>query len=282
MLKNTLIYKICLVFLFFPISVFSKDRDLVRVFADIPFVELSQEISLPTPNNHIYDVGMEGFYAKTRTNDEYGLPGWIRNDGNRFHKGVDIIPIKFEKTKKTVTIDYYDPKTKKDFSVDEPVLIPKDEIYSILDGIVVVINSVEGKSGYGRYIMIEHHFSDGSPFISMYAHLDRFTVKEGDRVKGGSQIGWMGQTSSNPTGRDYLKAIPHCHFEIGRVINPNFAKYYSSKMYPTIIGGKYDPSNIQPFNPIKFLLKYHLEQTIIKMNYFRFDNLYKPVYSIYR
>ncbi len=227
--------------------------DKIHVFADIDS-EVTQIPCLPTPNKNIYQDDELGFAARTRVNEQYGLPGWTRGNGGRFHKGVDILPTQFEKTDQTVRIDYYDPKTGRNFSVREPVLVPKDEIFAILNGTVVVANYNEERSGYGRYVMIQHLFSDGTPFITMYCHLNRLEVHEGDSVKCGQLIGWMGQTSSNPGGRDYLKAIPHCHFETGRCINSNFANTMVAKLlYPRMLGGKYDPRNIQPFNPIDFL-----------------------------
>ncbi len=222
-------------------------------FADLD-EDLNQTPVLPTPNKNIYEEGELGFAARTRTNDQYGEPGWTRGNGGRFHKGVDILPVRFEKTDRKVRIDYYEPKTGRSFSVNEPVLVPKDEVFAILDGTVVVANFNEKRSGYGRYVMIQHMFVNGKPFISMYAHLNRLEVHEGDSVRAGDLIGWMGQTSSNSGGRDYLKAIPHCHFEVGQCINSNFASTMTAKfLFPRMLGGKFDPRNIQPFNPVEFL-----------------------------
>jgi len=233
--------------------------DQIHVFADIDS-ELLQIPALPTPNKNVYQDDELGFAARTRTNDEYGHPGWTRGNGSRFHKGVDIIPVSYEKTDQTVRIDYYDPKTGRNFSMREPVLVPKDEVFAVLNGTVVVANYNEQRSGYGRYIMIQHLFSDGKPFISMYAHLKQVDVHEGDSVRCGEHIAWMGQTSSNAGGRDYLRAIPHCHFEIGRCINSNFANTMVAKLlFPRMLGGKYDPRNIQPYNPIEFLKHFHAQ-----------------------
>ncbi len=238
----------------------SQLSERLHAFAKLPSCGLLQTPCLPTPNVRLYDEGEVGFAAKLRTNEQYGLPGWTRDQGTRFHKGVDILPIHFEKTDKTVRIDYYNPETEHSFSKDEPVLIPKDEVYSILDGIVVVANKDEKRSGYGCYIMIQHQFADGKPFISMYAHLDKLEVKKGDTVSLGDLIGWMGRTSSDAGARNYLKAIPHCHFEVGKVIDPDFADTKEAKaLYPRILGGKYDPRNIQPYHPIQFLQHFHAQ-----------------------
>ncbi len=238
----------------------AKSTELLHVFLEPPACGLRQRPLLPTPNTHILDEDMTGYAARTRTNDEYGLPGWTRSLGSRFHKGVDVVPVAYERSSETVRIEYYDPKSHRSFSCKEAVLIPRDEISSILDGEVVVANRDFKRSGYGRYVMIQHHFADGSPFISMYAHLDRLEVEQGDHVERGRRIGWMGQTSSNPEGRRYLMAIPHCHFEVGRVINPDFASTTAARMLsPPMLGGKYDPRNIQPYSPVAFLKTFHAQ-----------------------
>jgi len=240
-----------------PVGLWARSREPIYVFAKLPDSGLSQRPCLPTPNGALFDKDATGFTAKTRTNDRYGLPGWTRGQGARFHKGVDILPVRFEKEKGTVRIEYYDPTTRREFAKNEPILVPKDEIYSILDGVVVVANNDESRSGYGRYVMIEHRFADGTLFISMYAHLDRLEVDEGDTIRRGDTIGWMGRTSSNSGSRTYLKAIPHCHFEVGRVMDADFPKTRKAqRLYPPMLGGKYDPRNIQPYHPIEFLKTY--------------------------
>jgi murein DD-endopeptidase MepM/ murein hydrolase activator NlpD len=233
---------------------------LLHVFAKFPSEGLSQRPCLPTPNTKLLDGETEGFAARTRTNPTYGLPGWTRGQGGRFHKGVDILPVSYERSSQTVCIEYYDPKTSRSFSRDEPVLTPHDEIFAVLDGKVVVANARSERSGYGRYIMIEHHFRDGSPFISMYAHLEGVEVEEGQTVRRGDHIGLMGRTSSKSEGRRYLMAIPHCHFEVGRVIDQGFASTKGARaLSPPMLGGKYDPRNIQPYDPLTFFREFHAQ-----------------------
>lgn len=65
--------------------------------------------------------------------------------------------------------------------------------------------------GYGNYIVIRH----GDGFVTLYAHLSRIDVSQGDYVARGQQIGAVGNTGRS-TG-------PHLHFEIstgGRSYNP--------------------------------------------------------------
>lgn len=68
-----------------------------------------------------------------------------------------------------------------------------------------------GRTGYGRYIVIDH----GKNESSLYAHLSRIRVKQGQRVKKAQLIGNVG-SSGNSTGS-------HLHFEerVGsRVVHP--------------------------------------------------------------
>jgi murein DD-endopeptidase MepM/ murein hydrolase activator NlpD len=230
---------------------------LRKKFAKFPDAGLKQTPVLPTPNENLLKPDYEGFAARTPGNDDYGMPGWSRNFGRRFHKGVDIMPTKWTTTSEKVRIEYVDTKTRKSFDQVDRVRIPQDEIYAILDGKVVVENTDPSRSGYGKYVILEHEWANGAKFLSMYCHLARVDVDQGERVRRGDQIGIMGQTSSNAGGRRFLKAVPHMHFEIGRVINENFAATKTSKgLSPPNLGGKYDPRNMQPYNPLEFLKKF--------------------------
>jgi len=89
-------------------------------------------------------------------------------------------------------------------------------IYATGDG--VVKRADRRSSGYGRHIRIEHGFG----YISLYAHLYKYNVKKGQKVKRGDLIGFVGST-----GRSQA---PHLHYEIfkdGNRVNPlNF--YYGN------------------------------------------------------
>jgi len=67
------------------------------------------------------------------------------------------------------------------------------------DGVVVF---ADRDSGYGRMLKINH----GYGYVTLYAHLDRFLVKEGAKVTRGQAIGKVG-LSGRTTG-------PHLHYEV--------------------------------------------------------------------
>ncbi|VAV83856.1 Peptidase, family M23 [hydrothermal vent metagenome] len=79
------------------------------------------------------------------------------------------------------------------------------------------IKRVDSRStGYGKHIRIDHGFG----YITLYAHLSKYNVKRGQKVKRGDLIGYVGST-----GRSQA---PHLHYEVRynkNAVNPiNF--YY--------------------------------------------------------
>ena len=66
----------------------------------------------------------------------------------------------------------------------------------------VVKRADRRSSGYGRHIRIDHGFG----YVSLYAHLYKYAVKKGQKVKRGDLIGFVGST-----GRSQA---PHLHYEI--------------------------------------------------------------------
>jgi murein DD-endopeptidase MepM/ murein hydrolase activator NlpD len=73
------------------------------------------------------------------------------------------------------------------------------EILAVNDGKVVLTVSL---SNYGKTLIVDH----GSNIFSLYLHLDKFKVSEGDMVKKGQSVGLSGDTG-------YATA-PHLHFSM--------------------------------------------------------------------
>ncbi len=74
------------------------------------------------------------------------------------------------------------------------------DVYASADGVIASIR--KEYTGYGNNIRINHGFG----YTTLYAHLSGFNVKEGDAVKRGDIIGFVGNTGKS-TG-------PHLHYEV--------------------------------------------------------------------
>lgn len=93
------------------------------------------------------------------------------------------------------------------------------DIYATGDGAVTIAKSLIGS--FGNHIIIDHGFG----YQTVYAHMDGFNVKQGQKVKRGDIIGYVGNTG--------LSTAPHLHYEIlinGRNVNP--ALYYFNDLTP--------------------------------------------------
>jgi murein DD-endopeptidase MepM/ murein hydrolase activator NlpD len=89
-------------------------------------------------------------------------------------------------------------------------------IYASGDG--VVIRADQRSSGYGKHVRIDHGFG----YITLYAHMSKYNVRKGQKVKRGDIIGFVGNTGRSQG--------PHLHYEViknGTKVNPiNF--YYGN------------------------------------------------------
>ena len=93
-------------------------------------------------------------------------------------------------------------------------------VYAAEDGTVDWVQTWDGRStsgnqSYGNLVRIRHADYHGGKLQTLYAHLQRVTVKNGQAVREGELIGYSGNTG-NSTG-------PHLHFEVrlsGTRFNP--------------------------------------------------------------
>lgn len=95
-------------------------------------------------------------------------------------------------------------------------------IYATGNGKVIKINR---QRGYGKRIVIDH----GYGYKTIYAHLNGYNVKKGQKVKRGDLIGYLGSTG--------ISTGPHLHYEIkknGKPVNP--INYY----YTDLTADAYD------------------------------------------
>ena len=87
------------------------------------------------------------------------------------------------------------------------------EIYATGDGVVKEVTT--SFSGYGKHVKIDHGFG----YMTIYGHMSAFNVKQGQKVKRGDVIGYVGSTG--------LSTGPHVHYEVvkkGQKVNPQL--YY--------------------------------------------------------
>jgi murein DD-endopeptidase MepM/ murein hydrolase activator NlpD len=82
-------------------------------------------------------------------------------------------------------------------------------IYATADGVIDLAGN--SGNGYGNHVIIRH----GYGYETLYGHMVRVKAREGQSVKRGEVIGWVGSTGKS-TG-------PHCHYEVhfkGQKIDP--------------------------------------------------------------
>lgn len=87
-------------------------------------------------------------------------------------------------------------------------------IYATADGRIKTADRDEG--GYGNHVVINH----GYGYETLYGHMVKIKVRDGEAVKRGEVIGWVG-SSGKSTG-------PHCHYEVhknGEAVNPVYFFY---------------------------------------------------------
>jgi len=81
--------------------------------------------------------------------------------------------------------------------------------YATGDGVVERADNL--MSGYGNLVIVDHGFG----YRTYYAHLSKYNVHKGQKVKRGDVVGFVGST-----GRSQA---PHLHYEVrvnGEPINP--------------------------------------------------------------
>ncbi len=87
-------------------------------------------------------------------------------------------------------------------------------IYATADGTITTAGSTG--NGYGNHVIINH----GYGYETLYGHMVRVKARNGQIIKRGEVIGWVGSTGKS-TG-------PHCHYEVhkyGDKIDPIYFFY---------------------------------------------------------
>jgi len=208
------------------------------VYPSIPATAQSSRLILPTANHELLVGNDSLFYQLTTTNRDHpwegGCYGFVRNPRHigkstvftRFHEGIDIRPL------------HRDSRGR-----------PLDSVMAIADGRVVHVSTEAGASNYGRYIVIEHVWN-GSPYYSLYAHLNEIWVDEGTHVDQGTPIGRLGYT-----GVGINRRRAHLHLEVAMLLNGNFQRWYEP-LWPNDSNehGIYNGMNLVGVNVAKLYL----------------------------
>ena len=162
---------------------------------------------------------------------ESALFGMVREDGKRFHEGIDIRPAKT--------------------NADGEAL---DLVLAAMDGQVAYLNAnVNGP--YGRYVVL-HHAAAEIPVYTLYAHLAKIepSLKTAQPVRRGKVIGLMGRTSAGAS--PITKDRSHLHFEVGLMLSRGFNRWYAAqpenKQSPNL-HGLYNGQNLIGMDPMLIL-----------------------------
>lgn len=92
-------------------------------------------------------------------------------------------------------------------------------IYSTGDGKVIRVR--KSRKGYGNHVKIDH----GYGYVTLYAHMSKYIVKKGQKVKRGEIIGYVGNTGKS--------VAPHLHYEVhynNKKVDPKY--YFSADLTP--------------------------------------------------
>jgi murein DD-endopeptidase MepM/ murein hydrolase activator NlpD len=93
------------------------------------------------------------------------------------------------------------------------------KVYATGDGTVEATENLG--NGHGKHIIINHSFG----YKTLYAHLSKYNVKPGDKIKRGQVIGFVGSTGTS--------VAPHLHYEVykgGKNVDPKY--YYFKDLSP--------------------------------------------------
>ena len=160
-----------------------------------------------------------------------GAFGDVRNNGWRFHEGIDIKPVSRSRRGE-----------------------PLDDVSAAIDGKVAMVNRVAGNSGYGRYVVLTDPSNDVEIY-TLYAHLAEIdgNISIGSKVSAGTRLGKMGRSANYRIAR----AQAHLHFEMGLMLSDKFDKWYSEsrRFKQKNFFGNYNGINLVGFDPLDFYTK---------------------------
>ena len=219
--------------------------------ASVPMV-----LVLPTDNNSLFKGDLPNFYmfvdrnfeGEKTTPWEAGQYGFVRNSVRvgsevtytHFHEGMDVAPVK------------RDDKGE-----------PLDEVRSISHG--EVVHCAPSSNGdFGWYVVVRHDWGQGF-FYSLYAHLAKILVKEGDKVEPKSVLGILGHT-----GRGIDRRRSHTHVELNILLSSRFGEWHDAafKGSPNA-HGNYSGFNLAGFNLAELMLQRQKNPNLTVVDYLK-------------
>ncbi len=226
---------------------------------------LPRQLALPTENEALFRGDGSEFYQVIERNFrgvesrpwQGGQFGFVRDPVKtsagviykRFHEGIDIRPMRRD-------------------ARGEPL----DLVRTIADGKVVHASTHAGYSNYGRYVVVEHRWG-GSPYYSLYAHLNKIVVHDGEQVRRGDQLGVMGHT-----GAGIDRARSHVHVELDLMLSRHFNDWYGTffRQDPNR-HGLYNGMNLTGVNLANFFLASRKDASITMPEFVRREPLFYKV-----
>jgi peptidoglycan LD-endopeptidase LytH len=196
-----------------------------------PVLASAYTLVWPTPNPAFANgESFESFIQPTAAGEPLsGTFGGVRNNGRRFHEGIDIKPIQ--------------ARTRKGE--------PTDPIYAAMDGVVAHTSLLPGNSGYGRYVVLTHNFGSVEVY-TLYAHLSAIdpAIRPGVKVTAGTTLGRMGRSAG---GYTIPRDRAHMHFEIGLKYGSRFQQWYDRQQFGSKNYQKdFNGMNLEGFDPLQF------------------------------
>lgn len=204
------------------------------------------ELSWPTPNP-AWSEGKpsSAFLQDAGTGDPAsGGFGGVRNNGRRFHEGMDI---------KALARDRRGEAT--------------DLVFSAMDGVVRHVSTIARNSSYGRYVVLEHPSLQPAVY-TLYAHLASVApgIKSGTRVRRGQSLGVMGRSAG---GYAIPRRRSHLHFEMGLWLTRDFQSWYDWKKFGSRNEhGHFNGMNLMGFDPLDFFNNYRAGRINTVQDYF--------------
>jgi len=160
-----------------------------------------------------------------------GSYGSVRNNGTRFHEGIDLFPLRRD-------------------GRGEPL----DPVFAAMSGVVRYVNTEPDHSSYGRYVVLEH--PEHAPAVyTLYAHLasvDSALLEKSEvvRVRAGQVLGRMGRSAG---GYAIPKERAHLHFEMGLRLTDDFEWWYQARGFDDPnYHGAFNGMNLMGFDPLSF------------------------------